>query len=75
MGATSMLTDDLLGTLDDSTSDVAHAATLPAELYTNDEFLPSSTTRCSPTSGSVWDARRGSRILATGSRSRSRRSR
>ena len=39
MGATSMLTDDLLGSLDDSTSDVAHAATLPAELYTNDEFL------------------------------------
>jgi phenylpropionate dioxygenase-like ring-hydroxylating dioxygenase large terminal subunit len=39
MGATSMLTDDLLGLLDESTSDVAHAATLPAELYTSDEFL------------------------------------
>ncbi len=39
MSATSMLTDDLLGSLDESTSDVAHAATLPAELYTSDEFL------------------------------------
>jgi hypothetical protein len=39
MGATTMLTDDLLGLLDESTSDVAHAATLPAELYTSDEFL------------------------------------
>src|SRR4026209_796144 len=39
MGATSMLTDDLLDSLDESTSDVTQAATLPAELYTNEEFL------------------------------------
>jgi len=39
MGATSILTDELLDSLDESTADVAHAATLPAELYTSDEFL------------------------------------
>ena len=33
------LNDDLLATLDASTSDVAHAATLPSELYTSEEFL------------------------------------
>jgi phenylpropionate dioxygenase-like ring-hydroxylating dioxygenase large terminal subunit len=35
----SILNDELLATLDASTSDVAHAATLPPELYTSDEFL------------------------------------
>ena len=39
MGATSILTDELLDSLDESTSDVAHAATLRPELYTSDEFL------------------------------------
>jgi phenylpropionate dioxygenase-like ring-hydroxylating dioxygenase large terminal subunit len=33
------LNDDLLASLDESTSDVAHAATLPSELYTSEEFL------------------------------------
>jgi phenylpropionate dioxygenase-like ring-hydroxylating dioxygenase large terminal subunit len=35
----SILSADLLAALDASTSDVAHAATLPPELYTSDEFL------------------------------------
>jgi phenylpropionate dioxygenase-like ring-hydroxylating dioxygenase large terminal subunit len=35
----SILTDELLAALDASTTDVAHAATLPPELYTSDEFL------------------------------------
>jgi phenylpropionate dioxygenase-like ring-hydroxylating dioxygenase large terminal subunit len=35
----SLLDADLLASLDDSTTDVAKAATLPAELYTSDEFL------------------------------------
>ena len=34
-----ILNDDLLASLDASTADVANAATLPAELYTSDEFL------------------------------------
>ena len=33
------LNDDLLASLDESTSDVANASTLPSELYTSDEFL------------------------------------
>lgn len=35
----SILNDELLATLDASTADVAHAATLPPEIYTSDEFL------------------------------------
>lgn len=34
-----ILTNDLLASLEASTTDVAHAATLPPELYTSDEFL------------------------------------
>ncbi len=34
-----ILTDELLASLDESTTDVAKASTLPAELYTSDEFL------------------------------------
>jgi phenylpropionate dioxygenase-like ring-hydroxylating dioxygenase large terminal subunit len=35
----SMLNDDLMASLDQSIEDVAHAATLPPQIYTSDEFL------------------------------------
>ena len=36
---TTIFTDELLASLDASTSDVAKASTLPAEIYTSEEFL------------------------------------